>query len=133
GLERMGWTGEVTEIIPTEIMLPAVGQGALGIEGRWEGEATSFLQTIHDPITAVTTAAERAFLYRLEGGCQVPIAAFARWEEGEIRLQGLVASPDGKEIFRGERRGKEAERVGKMLAEELLEEGAGEVLKRFGG
>ncbi|CCQ92248.1 porphobilinogen deaminase (hydroxymethylbilane synthase) [[Clostridium] ultunense Esp] len=133
GLERMGWTGEVTEILPTEIMLPAVGQGALGIEGRWEGEATSLLQTIHDPITAVTTAAERAFLYRLEGGCQVPIAAFARWEEGEIHLQGLVASPDGKEIFRGERWGKEAERVGKMLAEELLEKGAGEVLKRFGG
>lgn len=133
GLKRMDWTGEVTEVLPKEIMLPAVGQGTLGIEGRkGEKEIEAILLRIHDPETEIRTAAERAFLDRLEGGCQVPIAAYAEVENGEVTLEGLVASPDGKRVFRALRKGKDPVEIGIILAEELLAQGAGEILAALG-
>lgn len=134
GLLRMGWSGEVTQVLPQEILLPAVGQGTLGLEAKMEeAEVIRLLQAIHDPDTALVTAAERTFLGRLEGGCQVPIAAYGEVVGDEVHLQGLIASPDGKTLLRSEKRGEDPERVGRELAEELLAKGAREILSTFGG
>ena len=132
GLRRMGWEDRVTEYFPPEVLLPAIGQGALAIEGRREDERVRrIVGPLNHPLTFAAIAAERGFLKRLGGGCQVPIAGLACIESGIIHLRALVASPDGKKIIRGEIRGKEheGERLGKALAEELLGKGAEEVLR----
>ena len=101
GLRRLGWEREITEYLAPEISLPAIGQGALGIEGRRDDafvrEVLSRLE--HGP-TRTTVMAERALLHRLQGGCQVPIAAHATIAGSEVVLEGLVASVDGKEVIR---------------------------------
>jgi len=136
GLRRLGLEARITQILEPEQVLPAVGQGALGLEVRREDGATiellSFLN--HEP-TEVAVRAERAFLKTLEGGCQVPLAALARCEGDRVFLRGMVAEPDGSRVIldEAEGRAKDAEKVGEALARTLLEAGAREVLGRIYG
>jgi len=133
GLERVGWAKDiVTEFLDPSICLPAVGQGALGIECREDDkELLELLQHINDVNTERTVAAERSFLHTVEGGCQVPIAGYAQLEsDGEVTLTALVASPDGKIIFRETIKGDNPVAIGKQVAEKMLSEGAKEVLDK---
>jgi len=132
GLIRLQLEDRIQHKIAPEFMLPAVGQGAVGIECRDGDEKTlSLINCLNDPDTHTRVAAERAFNHRLEGGCQVPIAAFAILEDNQIWLRGLVASTDGKEVLFAESRGSrlDAEKLGLELAEELLSRGADRILK----
>ncbi len=136
GLKRLGWDEQITEYLPIDVSLPAIGQGALGIEGR---EDDGFVQDLvsrleHRP-TRVTVTAERTFLARLEGGCQVPIAGHAVLEGEELTLDGLVASVDGTRYVRYSLSGsaQEAEFLGTKVAEELLERGAHLILQEIYG
>jgi hydroxymethylbilane synthase len=136
GLRRLGLEGRVAQVMEPELMLPAVAQGALALESRRDDAATrARLAPLDHPLTRRCTSAERALLRRLEGGCQVPIAAHAVEERGSLRLRALVASLDGTEVVRGERSGpaSEAERLGETLGEELLSRGAGRILKALQG
>ncbi|MCX7832446.1 MAG: hydroxymethylbilane synthase [Actinobacteria bacterium] len=131
GLKRMGHESDITEVIDTSIMLPAVGQGSIAIECREsDEEVLEMLHSISDFETEVAVKAERALLRFLEGGCQVPIGAFGRIEDGELVLDAMISSLDGKKLFRGSRRGKpeNAEEVGIALAEELYNAGGSEIL-----
>ena len=131
GLIRLQLEDRIRHKITPEFMLPAVGQGAVGIECRAGDDNTlSLINCLNDPDTHTRVAAERAFNHRLEGGCQVPIAAFAILENEQIWLRGLVASTDGKEMLRAETRGprQDAEKLGSRLAEELLGRGADRIL-----
>jgi hydroxymethylbilane synthase len=117
--------------IPADLMLPAVAQGTLAIECRADDAATlAFLAPLDHAPTRATALAERAFLRRLEGGCQVPIAAHATLEGDRVALRGLVGSLDGVAVVRGELAGEpgDAERLGAELAEDLIARGAGEIL-----
>lgn len=132
GLKRMEFDERISQILPPEVSLPANGQGALGIEARLDDE--ELLALIKPLICDNTTAcvqAERAFNRRLEGGCQVPIAAYALLDGDKIGLRGLVGQPDGKLVLRGERQGdaSDPDAIGIALADELLEQGAGDILK----
>lgn len=134
GLNRMGLKHRITETIPTEICLPAIGQGALAIETRLEDrdvhETVAFL---NDSETALTMRAERAFLRRLEGGCQVPIAAYAQPIDDNLEIDGMVASVDGKKMVRHRKRGRpeEAEALGIQLAETILSLGGDQILREI--
>ncbi len=139
GLRRLGLGARTHSPLPPEVMLPAVAQGTLAIEARADDAATlALLGVLDDHATRVATLAERAFLRRLEGGCQVPIAAYAQLEEQShagqttsvCQLHGLVGSLDGQQIVRGMRVGPAStpEQVGTALAEELLERGAADIL-----
>jgi hydroxymethylbilane synthase len=126
GIRRMGWVSRISQFLPVKMMLPAVGQGAIGIEIRRDDarcrEAVNFLQ---DPETFIEVGAERAFLKGLGGGCQLPIAGFARKRGGEIALEGLVGSFDGRVIVRHRVKGPAAQfaALGESLAERILAEG----------
>jgi len=136
GIKRLGLEDRVTEYLDPTECLPAIGQGALGIETRIDDERTNDLVAFLDHYeTSVAVRAERAFLRRLEGGCQVPIAAFGELEDGQLKLTGLVATTDGKKVVKGSRTGppEEAEAMGLALAEELIERGAGEILAELYG
>ncbi len=128
GLERLGLDAPYTIIRP-EVVLPAVGQGALAAATledhplRWRVQDT----LNHEP-TERAVLAERAMLRALEGGCRVPVGALGLVERGALRLRGVVASPDGALVYRGEAAGEESEEVGGRLATELLERGAAVVL-----
>lgn len=132
GLARMDLLSWAHQFLEPDLMLPAVGQGALGLETRKDDEKTlaliSFLN--HQP-TAVSVAAERAFLLRLGGGCQVPLAALARLNGERLTLTGLVADPDGRRFYldRVEAKSGRAESAGRTLADRLLDKGGREVLK----
>jgi len=133
GLHRMGWKERITEYLPPEVSLPAVGQGALAIECREsDGEVRELLGKLNDSATARAVASERRLLGLLNGGCQVPIGAYARLRtddpEGEIELEGLVASPDGRRLLRESASGSDPERVGAATAESLLRRGADDIL-----
>jgi len=131
GLHRMGLEARITECLAYDVMLPAIGQGALGIELRREdARAHALTKFLDHPETAVAVVAERALLAKLEGGCQVPIAAMGRLIDGRLRLEALVADLDGRRIIRGHVEGGpgEAASLGLKLAEELLSQGAGEIL-----
>ena len=131
GLRRLGLTDKVAQVFSTEEMLPAVAQGALAIEARQDdAEILRLLSPLEDRATRIQVEAERGFLRRLQGGCQVPIAGHAEVKGDVVRLRGLVANLDGTVIIRGERAGPvaEAARVGDELADELLARGAGEIL-----
>jgi len=131
GIARLGFTDRIGEVIGFERMLPAVGQGALGIEIRDDDDdIRSLLSDITNEGATIATTAERAFLGRLEGGCKVPIGAHGVIESNELRLEGLVASLDGSRIYRGKVSGDpdDAERLGRGLAETLLKSGAGTAL-----
>lgn len=134
GIKRVGWENKVSQYLPVEISLPAVGQGALGIECRQDDQALlQLLQQINHPSTATTVTAERTVLAELEGSCQVPIGAFAvLGNEGkEIALSGLVGTPDGKTMLKSSLKGSEPVELGKRLADQLKEQGAAEILQRF--
>jgi len=131
GVKRLGLEEKITEIIPTEISLPAIGQGALGIETRQEDrKVEGQIQFLKDQDSWIAVSAERAFLKKLEGGCQVPIAAFARIIGAALHIDGLVGTIDGKRLVRHHRVGpvEKAESLGIELAEILLEKGAKEIL-----
>lgn len=137
GVKRLGWADRMTEIISMEISLPAIGQGAIGIECRTGDEfINNLIAPLNHPDTSVCVRAERAFLKKLEGGCQVPIAAHARLAGGMIMMDGLVGSVTGDRIVRGHIKGSmnEAESLGISLAEDILSRGAKEVLDEvYGG
>jgi hydroxymethylbilane synthase len=135
GLNRLGAQGKITEIIPPEIVLPAVGQGALGIETRADDrKILRLVATLDDPESHAAVTAERALLRELEGGCQVPLGAWARREKGELRLEACVFSADGKEFVRKELSGHvdDAERLGVRLGQILIEAGADRILRLAG-
>lgn len=127
GLSRMGWTSDVvTEFLDPDLCLPAVGQGALSIECRQDDEELlDLLNSFSDEETTQTVTAERAFLHKMEGGCQVPIAGYAEVKDnGEVALTGLVASPDGRTIYKEYMTGSNPQTVGEKVAESLTEQGA---------
>ncbi|MBU9721946.1 MULTISPECIES: hydroxymethylbilane synthase [Bacillaceae] len=131
GIKRAGWNPEiVTEYLEPETCLPAVGQGALGIECRADDkEVVELLSKINDNNTEKTVAAERAFLHTVEGGCQVPIAGYATLlDNDEVSLTALVASPDGKQVFKETMVGEDPVAIGKKVATIILNQGAKEVL-----
>ena len=131
GVERLKLSKHISSIIKTDIMLPAVGQGALGIETRSSDKATiEIVKSIHHENTYVAVLAERALLKTLEGGCQVPIGAFAEVKPTGLYLDALVGSLDGDITFRKKVRGSKnnPERIGKSLAKDLLKAGAKTIL-----
>ncbi len=133
GLIRLGLSARIRLSLPAELSLPAVGQGAVGIECRNDDtELHQLLAPLNHPPTALCVQAERAMNTRLEGGCQVPIASYAILNEDKLWLRGLVGTPEGDQIIAGERHGnaEDAEALGTSLAEELLARGAGEILRK---
>lgn len=137
GLVRLGLDGRIRERVDPGVMLPAVSQGALGIvcaEADTDTRA-ALSAALSDPAATAATAAERAFLRRLEGGCQIPVGAHATVEGERLHLRGLVASLDGTEVFRSEIDGTAAEaaQLGHALAEHLLADGAEAVLAAIRG
>ncbi len=136
GLRRLGWDARITECIPINVSLPAIGQGALGIEGREDdGFVRDLVERLEHQSTRITVTAERALLKRLEGGCQVPIAGHAVVDGERLHLDGLVASLDGKRYVRFSQAVSlsEAESLGNIVAEELLERGAKPILQEIYG
>jgi len=131
GLERLGLAGRITQPVPTEIMLPAPGQGALAIEVRSDDPALSAcVAALDDPAARVATAAERALLEALGGGCQVPIGALGVVRGDTLALTAAVVSPDGRRFVRDTDVGTpaDAEALGRRLAGTLLAGGAGAIL-----
>lgn len=134
GLVRMNWTDRISELLPMEICLPAVGQGILGLECREDdNELVSVLQRITDGATHQAATAERALLKALSGGCQVPIAGYAMaHSEGGLVLQGRVASPDGTTLLEAGFTGQDAVMLGQKVADALLQQGAAELIASVG-
>ena len=135
GMNRLGASDKITQILPPEVMLPAVGQGALGIETRADDHETlRLVAELDDPESHEAVTAERALLRELEGGCQIPLGAWARRENGELRLEACVFSADGKEFVRKDLRGRpeEAEELGVRLGQILIEAGADRILRLAG-
>ncbi|MBE0342291.1 hydroxymethylbilane synthase [Paenibacillus sp. 28ISP30-2] len=134
GLHRMGWKDRITSYIPEEDCLPAVGQGALGIECRAnDEELLALLHLYNDRDTSATVAAERTFLGVLNGGCQVPIGAHAVWVDQEIRLTGMVGSPDGEVILKETLQGNDPQKLGEAVAASLIAKGAEQILAQVRG
>jgi hydroxymethylbilane synthase len=131
GLHRLGLRERITGYFSFEQVCPAVGQGALAIEiGQGRAELARAVTPLDDPPTHLAVRAERTLLRRLGGGCQVPIAAHANFEDGQLRLRGVVASLDGRRLIRAVAAGseKDPESLGAAVAEDLLEGGASEIL-----
>lgn len=126
GLKRVGWDPSiVTEFLESDVCLPAIGQGALALECREDDtELLELIQQINDEYTEKTVKAERKLLNMLEGSCQVPIAGYATLEDDEIEIRGLVASSDGKTVIQSTRRAKDPIEAGRLVAEDLIEQGA---------
>ena len=134
GLNRLGWANRITEEISHDILLPAMGQGALGIETRLDDTMIyDFISTLNHEQTHYAVSAERSLVGRLDGGCQVPIGAYARVEKGLITLKGLVASLDGEIIYKLENVGPvdDAINIGQELGAQLLKMGANEILEKL--
>jgi hydroxymethylbilane synthase len=132
GVKRLGFGAKVTEFLSSDITLPAIGQGAVGIECRvQDADTNALIGPLRHYATWLAVTAERAFLRTLQGGCQVPIAAFAEVEGSSVKLRGLVGNLDGTILIRGSRQGDglSAEALGVDLAEELLDRGAREILE----
>ncbi|MEE9435228.1 MAG: hydroxymethylbilane synthase [Candidatus Adiutricales bacterium] len=135
GLNRLGLAHKITQHLEPGVMLPAIGQGALGLETRMDDKVVlDIISFLDHRDTAVCVKAERAFLERLEGGCQVPIAALGVLKKDRLQLTGLVADPDGRKCLRDrlEAEPEEAEELGKSLAEKLLDRGADKILSSIG-
>ncbi|MED3660968.1 hydroxymethylbilane synthase [Ureibacillus sp. FSL K6-8385] len=132
GLNRMGWSRDVvTEYLDVDICLPAVAQGALGIECRSDDdELLTELAKLTDEHTKQAVIAERAFLAAMDGGCQVPIAGYATVNGNEITMTGLVASPDGSICYKETVKGTDPEETGRKLARILTEQGAYDLIER---
>ncbi|NKB81612.1 MAG: hydroxymethylbilane synthase [Nitrospirales bacterium] len=136
GLHRLGWREQITEYLSPTMSLPAIGQGALGLEGRQDDIfVTNLLAQLEHPPTRMVVDAERAFLTRLEGGCQVPIGGHAVYRDNQLCLDGLVASIDGKQMIRDTLSGPltQAEQLGMQLAEQLLDRGGRTILSEVYG
>jgi hydroxymethylbilane synthase len=137
GLKRLGQEERIAEFMAVDRMVPAVGQGALAIETRdEESPATVLCAKLHDEATGIAIRAERALLATLGGGCQVPIGAHARVEDGAVYIDGIVIAPDGGRPVRGREQGpvSDADEVGRRLGEALLDAGADEILEEvYGG
>lgn len=136
GVRRLGLENRITEVFDEEILLPAVGQGALCIEVREnDSRIGDRISRLDDPETRTVVNGERAFLTRLEGGCQVPIAAHGRLADGRLFLTGLVADVDGSQLIKDTTEGdpESAETLGRRLAEALLARGAREILDEIYG
>jgi hydroxymethylbilane synthase len=135
GLDRLGMSSRITEVISTEVSLPAVGQGALGIEARADdAEVVGTLAGLDDEKTRVGVTAERALLAELEGGCQVPLGAWGRSEGAALVVEACVLSLDGTEYLRKRATAPatKAEQLGRELAQEMLEAGADRILRLAG-
>ena len=133
GLKRLGLSSRINGVIPSDVLLPAIGQGALGLEIRRDDKIWELLHFMNYKPTEVAVRAERAFLRELEGGCQVPVAAYGRLSGDSIILKGMVAELDGSRIIKDEIRGQKdsPEDVGISLARRLLSSGAAEILARI--
>lgn len=132
GLKRLGLSERIRHCLTPDISLPAVGQGALGLECRAaDQDVLTLIQPLLHPETDVCVRAERAFNAYLEGGCQVPIAGYATLQNGKIHIEGRVGSPDGQTLLRAELtdEASNAQQLGENLARNLLDQGAGELLK----
>ncbi|MFO7603606.1 MAG: hydroxymethylbilane synthase [Gammaproteobacteria bacterium] len=131
GLKRLGFEARIAEALDPTISLPAIGQGAVGIECRVDdARLHQLLAPLNDPMTQTRVLAERAMNARLQGGCQVPIGGYAEISHGLLLLRGLVGQPDGSDIITGEIAGplENAEELGTVLADDLLGRGAKEIL-----
>ena len=134
GVSRLGLTDSVRMRLDPEQMCPAAGQGALGIEARSVDSATiSALKCLDHAPTRAAVECERAGLNALGGGCQVPIGAYARHENGKLFLKAVVASPDGEEIIREQRSGSDPQKLGREVGEALLAKGARRILESVYG
>lgn len=131
GLKRMGWSERISQYLPVELMLPAVGQGVLGLELRADdGETANIVSFLHHETTWLEVGAERAFLRKLGGGCRLPIAAYATRRGEQLLLRGLVGGMDGRVMIRDEVAGpvETGKTLGETLAEKILSRGGGELL-----
>ena len=134
GLNRLGKTEWVRQIIPADVMCPAAGQGALGIEIRAGDFATrEHLGFLDDAAARATTTCERALLNKLGGGCQVPIGAFAESRDGKLHLDAIVADPNGSKVIRESRDGEDPVRLGESAGEALLLRGGEAILEAVYG
>jgi hydroxymethylbilane synthase len=134
GLNRLGKTESVRQVIPAGVMCPAAGQGALGIEIRAEDTLTrQHLLFLDDAAARATTTCERALLNKLGGGCQVPIGAFAEVYDGRLHLEAIVAEPDGSKILRESRDGSEPVQLGESVGEILRQRGGDAILEAVYG
>ncbi|OBZ12423.1 hydroxymethylbilane synthase [Bacillus sp. FJAT-26390] len=142
GLTRMGWQDRISSNIPVDVCLPAVGQGALGIECREDDEQVrELLSLINDNETELTVRAERSFLGTLNGGCQVPIGAYCVLGEEDggqngkrhLVMTGMVGSPDGTTLLKEVKQGTDPEQLGRDVAAALIERGADRILAEIGG
>jgi hydroxymethylbilane synthase len=134
GLRRLGLAERITAVFSTEVFLPAIGQGVLGLEVRGDDRQTQNLTSfMNDPETELAARAERAFLKELEGGCQVPLAGHAKVEQDRILLDGMVAELDGSVILRQQRSGwkNNPEEIGVALAQQLKAVGADRILEKI--
>jgi hydroxymethylbilane synthase len=135
GVNRLGATSRVTQVMNADVMLPAVGQGALGIETRAADEHTrALVETLDDSDSRACVTAERALLHELQGGCQVPLGAWAQLRGGELHIEAGVFSADGRECVRREETGnaKEPSALGRSLGQMLIEAGADKILRLAG-
>ncbi|MDR2689364.1 MAG: hydroxymethylbilane synthase [Azoarcus sp.] len=135
GLRRLGLGGRIRAVLPAEISLPAAGQGALGIEClSARADLIAGLQALADADTAACVTSERAFARALAGSCDVPLGTYGEMRGGKLWLRGFVARPDGSRVVHGEREGApgEADAVGQALADDLLAQGAGDILAELG-
>ena len=135
GLKRLSFAHRITEILPKDILLPAVGQGALAIEAREDdGSVREMIAFLNDEGTVNCARAERAFLAKVEGGCQVPVGVYATANGEELCVEAVIASLDGKRLYRDAMHGscKDAKEIGTALAEKLLEAGGREILHELG-
>ena len=134
GLKRMGLAGQITQVLPADVMLPAIGQGALGLELRLDDQRTGTMMTFLDHYpTRVAVEAERAFLKELKGGCQLPVAGFGQLTDGTLSLDGMVADVTGTKVVRDGVSGlpEEANALGTALAQRVLEAGARGILEEI--
>jgi len=131
GVRRMGWEARITELLAPEQFVPAIGQGAIGIEIRSDdARVRTLVEELNDARTATRVSAERALNEALQGGCQVPIAGYSEISHGVILLRAVVGRPDGSELVQGVISGRpeDAEELGRVLAEDLLSRGARQIL-----
>lgn len=134
GLKRLGLAERITAQLTPAESLPAMGQGAIGIECRIDdADIHDYLQVLHDEDTSIRVSAERAMNARLNGGCQVPIAGFAEIRGDRLFMRGLVGNPDGSLLYRAESESRldQAEQLGQAIADDLLKQGADKILREL--
>jgi hydroxymethylbilane synthase len=131
GLRRLGWADRIRDLIDPDVMCPAAGQGALAIETRDDGGAAQEIAgKLNHAATNAAVTAERSLLAMLEGGCQVPIGAYAHFEGPVLHLMAIVASPDGARLIKDKASGGDPVALGRELGERMLAAGAREILGR---